>query len=231
MYHFNLKESIQSCSHFGALNLSYTLPSLSHLVLIFTWVKKAFEGEVPCLATQHRNNVPRLRGEKHDFSLKILHQAGFETARQVATLSKRHALAIAPCPSLRKYISFFCSIWTIISMYRIHHPNLATGRYLCCPPKVWASCASTSWQDRWRQVKKQTWFDQASYIILNSLHLNTEDTLTWAGFMASLLKNDRSNIKPNAIIGVMPLRQDSIYTMVKHTMNIGKCMTEFVNPR
>ena len=25
----------------------------------------------------HRNNVPRLRGEKHDISLKILHQAGF----------------------------------------------------------------------------------------------------------------------------------------------------------
>ena len=37
--HFNCMESIQSCSHFGTLNLSYTLPSLSYQVLIFTWVK------------------------------------------------------------------------------------------------------------------------------------------------------------------------------------------------
>ena len=37
--HFNSTESMQSCSHFGALNLSYTLPSLSYQVLIFTWVK------------------------------------------------------------------------------------------------------------------------------------------------------------------------------------------------
>ena len=34
--HLNSTESIQSCSHFGA---SYTLPSLSYQVLIFTWVK------------------------------------------------------------------------------------------------------------------------------------------------------------------------------------------------
>ena len=37
--HLNSTESIQSCSHFGALNLLYTLPSLSYQVLIFTWVK------------------------------------------------------------------------------------------------------------------------------------------------------------------------------------------------
>ena len=49
---------------------------------------EAFEGEVPCPSTQHRDNVPRSRGEKHDNSLKILHQAGFETARQAATLAK-----------------------------------------------------------------------------------------------------------------------------------------------
>ena len=29
---------------------------------------------MPCPKTQHRNNVPRLRGEKHYISLKILHQ-------------------------------------------------------------------------------------------------------------------------------------------------------------
>ena len=37
---------------------------------------------VKCLAQGHPINVPRLRGEKHDISLEILHQAGFETARQ-----------------------------------------------------------------------------------------------------------------------------------------------------
>ena len=37
--HLNSTESIQSRSHFGALNLSYTLLSLSYQVLIFTWVK------------------------------------------------------------------------------------------------------------------------------------------------------------------------------------------------
>ena len=31
--------------------------------------------------TRHLSNVPRLRGEKHDISPKILHQAGFETTR------------------------------------------------------------------------------------------------------------------------------------------------------
>ena len=60
----------------------------------------AFEGEVPCPRTQHLTNVPRLRGEKHDISLKILHQAGFKTALQTATSAERHALTIAPCPSL-----------------------------------------------------------------------------------------------------------------------------------
>ena len=43
---------------------------------------------------------PILRGEKHDISLKILHQAGFKTTRQAATLTKRHALTIAPRPTL-----------------------------------------------------------------------------------------------------------------------------------
>ena len=54
---------------------------------------------VKCLAQGH-NNVQRLRWEKHEFSLKILHQAGFETARQAATSAERHALTIAPCPFL-----------------------------------------------------------------------------------------------------------------------------------
>ena len=52
---------------------------------------EAFEGEVPCPRTQHLNNVPRLRGEKHDISLKIMHQRdskphGRQRYRQSATL-------------------------------------------------------------------------------------------------------------------------------------------------
>ena len=52
-----------------------------------------------CPRTRHLNNVPRLRGEKHYISLKILHQAGLETARQAATSAERQALTIAACPS------------------------------------------------------------------------------------------------------------------------------------
>ena len=60
-----------------------------------------------CPRTQHRNNVPILRGEKHDISQKILHQAGFETARQAVTLAKLRALAIAPRPSRIDAIRYF----------------------------------------------------------------------------------------------------------------------------
>ena len=69
---------------------------------------EAFEGEVPWPRTQHLNNVPRLRGEKHDIPLKILHQPGFKTVRQAATSAERHALTIAPCPSQikQKWIIF-----------------------------------------------------------------------------------------------------------------------------
>ena len=55
---------------------------------------------MPCPRTQHRNNVPILKGEEHEISLKTLHQAGFETARQAVTLAKLRVLAIAPRPSL-----------------------------------------------------------------------------------------------------------------------------------
>ena len=61
---------------------------------------EAFEVEVPCPRTQYLNNVPRLRGEKHDISLKILHQAGFETARQAATWEECHALTMHCAMSL-----------------------------------------------------------------------------------------------------------------------------------
>ena len=63
--------------------------------------------QVPCPRTQHPNNVAaRLIGEKHDISLKILHQAGFATTQQAATSAERHALTIAPCPSLKNVTKF-----------------------------------------------------------------------------------------------------------------------------
>ena len=43
-HHFNSPGSIQSCSRFGALNSSYTLPSLPYQALIFTWVKWSIWG-------------------------------------------------------------------------------------------------------------------------------------------------------------------------------------------
>ena len=80
------------------------------------------------------------------------------------------------------------------------------------------------------RVKDQAWLDNASDIILKSVNLNTEDTVTWAGFNSSLIKHD--TIKPNAIMGVLPLFPDKAASipMVKHTMNIGKSVTEFLNP-
>ena len=58
---------------------------------------------MPRPRTQHGNNVPILRGEKHDISSKILHQAGFETAWQAATNIR--ALTIVPGPSLMRATS------------------------------------------------------------------------------------------------------------------------------
>ena len=63
---------------------------------------------MPCPRTQHRNNVPILRGEKHDISFKILHEAGFDTAGQAVTLTKLCALTITPRPSLYVYHTMIC---------------------------------------------------------------------------------------------------------------------------
>ena len=105
MCHFNSLGSIQSCSRFGALNLSYTLQSLSYQVLFSPESREAFEGEVSCPRTQQLNNDPRLRREKHDISLKILHQAGFATARQAATSAVWRPIILPPG---RWTCSFMC---------------------------------------------------------------------------------------------------------------------------
>ena len=84
----------------SALGTNYTYRHLCSTRYLFTpGSREACEGKVPCRMTQHRNNAPILRGEKHDISLKVLPQAGSETARQAVTLSKLRALTIAPRPS------------------------------------------------------------------------------------------------------------------------------------
>ena len=52
---------------------------------------------VKCLA-QGQNILTMSQYWEHDIFLKILYQAGFETARHAATSAERHALAIASCP-------------------------------------------------------------------------------------------------------------------------------------
>ena len=104
MYHFNsLFGAYSTCSHFGARNTHFHLCPTRYSFTPES--SEACEGKVSCPRTRHRNKVPILRGEKHDISLKILHQAGLETARQAVKLAKLRALAIAPRPSL-VYLSF-----------------------------------------------------------------------------------------------------------------------------
>ena len=99
--HFNSTESIESCSisaHEFIVHIAIVVLPGTHFL---PWSSEAFEGEMPRTRIHHRNNVPRLRGEKHDISLKIMHPAGLETERQAATLAKHHALTIVPCPYLK----------------------------------------------------------------------------------------------------------------------------------
>ena len=76
---------------------------------------------MPCPRTQHRNNVPILWGEKHDISLKILHQVGFETAQQAATLTKFRALTIVPRPSLKEKYKFNHSVAVLHVMGEVYN--------------------------------------------------------------------------------------------------------------
>ena len=73
---------------------------------------------MPCPRTQHRNNVSILRVEKHDISLKIMHQAGFETARQAATLAKLRALYN------------HCATSLSIALKVVYHPLYGINNYV-----------------------------------------------------------------------------------------------------
>ena len=105
-------ESIQSCSHLGALNLSYTLPSLSYQVLIFTWVKWSIWGltALPKYTTSKQcANI--CRGEILYF-FENPAPSGIQNRTQAAISAKLRALIIAPCPSLQ--------CWTTMVQITIH---------------------------------------------------------------------------------------------------------------
>ena len=73
-----------------------------------------------CPRTQHRNNVPILRGEKHYISLKILHQARFETARQAVTV------LFHPCGWPIFMLPGYCEGYIVIYPFRMYYTTEPT---------------------------------------------------------------------------------------------------------
>ena len=86
---------------------------------------------MPCLRTQHRNNVPILRGEKHDISLKILHKAGFEKQKmflphprvKVSIAGSLRDREVACSASDRQGSNFESCVWRTVSSQLSHHPQ------------------------------------------------------------------------------------------------------------
>ena len=74
-------------------------------------MKGASEGckaKLPCPGTQTpRDNVPMLRGEKHDISLKTCLKQGLNPRSMAAEITKRHALTIVLCPILDHRVQSF----------------------------------------------------------------------------------------------------------------------------
>ena len=95
----NSTESIQSCSHFGAFNLSHChlYPTGTHFHL--SQVKHL---RVKCLAKEHPIETvsQNWEGRNMIFLWKYCTKLGSKTAWQAATSAKRRALIIAPYPSL-----------------------------------------------------------------------------------------------------------------------------------
>ena len=81
--------------------------AMSFLLDIHFHLSQVMHLRVRYLAQGH--NIETMRGEKHDISLTILHQTGFETARQEGTSANRCALTIVPFRSLNvhKYFILF----------------------------------------------------------------------------------------------------------------------------
>ena len=128
--HFNSTGSIQSCSHFGALNLSYTLPSLSYQLLILTWVKWSIWGWSALPKDTTLKQCPKIERyfrEKHDISL--LNQTGFDTARQAAT-SARH------CAMSASTYSVYILTLSLVAQQWIKAPSINLINYSLIHPII-----------------------------------------------------------------------------------------------
>ena len=68
---------------------------------------------------------------------KILHQAGFEIARQAATLAERHSITIAPCPFRHirlGLIAMNCTVYHLIKFIKnlfIYFRHKGSLKYIC----------------------------------------------------------------------------------------------------
>ena len=78
-------------------------------------------------------------------------------------------------------------------------------------------------------VKDCAWILKASELIAQD-KLKSGDIVTCAGFNSSLLLDE--SVKPKANISILPLFPDKAASvaMVKHSMLLGKAVTEYFNP-
>ena len=78
-------------------------------------------------------------------------------------------------------------------------------------------------------VKDEAWITEAAKLITHN-ELKPGDVVTWAGFNSTLLSDD--NVKPRANIGILPLFPDKAASlaMVKHSLLLGKTLTDYHNP-
>lgn len=79
------------------------------------------------------------------------------------------------------------------------------------------------------KVKDDAWIAHVGGV-LEKGELEKGDVVTWSGFNSQLM--DDASIKPKAEIGILPLFPDKAASasMMKHTMEIVKTTTEFINP-
>ena len=78
-------------------------------------------------------------------------------------------------------------------------------------------------------VKDEAWITEAAILITHN-ELKPGDVVTWAGFNSTLQSDD--NVKPRANIGILPLFPDKAASvaMVKHSLLLGKSLTDYLNP-
>ena len=80
------------------------------------------------------------------------------------------------------------------------------------------------------EVKDEAWISHVDKVLQKG-KLDKNDVVMWAGFNSQLSSDE--SIKPQAEIGILPLYPEKAASacMMKHTMEIVKENTEFINPR